>query len=102
MPHSTGLWMSVLIRWHDCISIYLNSEHYKIAEKIQNFLNVDEEAADNDFIDSSSSEGDEVADDFEHIEQSDVVDDADESGVLKPDDNKCDVPSNKEVPTESQ
>lgn len=95
--------MSALTWWmYIYISIYLNREHYKIAEKIRDFLNVDDEAADNDFIDSSLSEGDDVADDFEHIEQSDLVDDADESGVLKPDDNKCDVPSIKEVPTENQ
>ncbi|XP_045211747.2 cytochrome b-245 chaperone 1 homolog [Mercenaria mercenaria] len=79
-----------------------SKEHYDVAEKVRNFLNIEEEAADNDFIDSStSSEGEETADDFEHIDQSDLLDETDKPGMQETNDDKCDVPPPTEVPAES-
>lgn len=81
--------------------MYFNREHNNIAEKIRNFLNIEEGAADNDFVESSSEEEDTV-DDFEHIDQSDLVDETDKSSLPQTDDIKCDVPPSNDVPEKNE
>ena len=88
-----------------------NREHNAVAGKIRNFLNIEEDVADNDYIDSvSSSSGeeedddtaDDTADDFEHIDQSDLIDETDKSSMQQDDIKQCDVTSPNVVPTESE
>ncbi|XP_060573285.1 cytochrome b-245 chaperone 1-like [Ruditapes philippinarum] len=86
-----------------------SKEHYAVAEKIRNFLNIEEDAADNDFLDSASSSSmeeedtaDETADDFEHIDQSDLIDETDKSSMQQADDKKCDDQSPDDVPVETE
>lgn len=81
-------------------------DHHKLAEKIRKFLDIEGEAADNDFVESSTEDDNtdnDTADDFEHIEQSDVVDETEDSALPPPDSpsEPCDplVPS---VPADSQ
>jgi hypothetical protein len=92
-----------------CIQYISNREHYAVAEKIRNFLNIEEDAADNDFLDSASSSSmeeedtaDETADDFEHIDQSDLIDETDKSSMQQADDKKCDDQSPDNVPVENE
>lgn len=66
-------------------------EHEQVAEKIRKFLNLEECNDGNDFVDSSTTDNDDedTADDFEHIERSDVVSEMENSGVTEPTSEEC-------------
>lgn len=96
---STGMTIGIT----DSFTFGSSKEHYGIAEKIRNFLNIDEAVtADNDFVDSSSSEGEDTADDFEHIDQSDIVDETDKMSSPQTEDKTDDVQPTKDDSTENE